>query len=912
MEMLGRKKEQAVLNGLLEASQTGHGGALLLRGELGAGLTALVDYAVGAASEMRIIRIRGVEPEKHLMFAGVQGLCISIMNRVGDLPSPQRGALESALGLVQKGSPDPFLVGLATLTLLSTAAEQRPILCVVDDAQWLDRESAAIIAFAARRLEGERIALVLAVHEPSKAGDPFAGIPEMNVGGLPQDASRELLSAVAAGPLDAAVRERLIAESQGLPLGLVELPAQLTAGQLAGLSGLPAILPAGDRLKKKLLGSSFDELDVPTRALLLLAAIEPDVPASLLWSAAERLGITVEAATPAEAQGLLRVGPRLSFRHPFVRLAIYESATLSERQRAHLAFIDAIGPDTDRRRRTWHRAAAQLTPDEEIATELQELAAGERDRGDYAAAMEWLEHAAALTPDPGQRYGRTLAAVQSAVAAGNLGRASALLDRMCPTPANDLHRVQAERLRAEIALALGQRRDRATTLLRAANALAAVDVRLGRDTYLEAIEASVYSGRFSRDTTLASVAEAARSASQMAQTEAGASDLLLDALSLLVTSGHRLATPIARQATEALCRSDELRWLSLGALLALEFCDDEAFHQLANRQAQLERGVLPHPGLATGLGALERVDDIITGRFEVASPNYPRANHGLEAIPGHSQAPPVGSAELLAAAWRGLPTETREFAETYMREAFVQEAGFRVALAQHALAVLENGLGHYEAAVTVARQACEEPSLYVQTATLPELIEAAVRAGERELAVTAVARFGEVARASGTDWALGLLARGEALVTDSPQAEGLYQAAIERLRSSRAAPQLARAHLVYGEWLRRERRRREAREHLRTARDMFIFMGALSFAERARSELSVTGEHIGPRTVEASQQRLTAQEAQVARLASEGASNAEIAGKLFLSPRTVEYHLHKVFRKLGVSSRVQLALALRQ
>ncbi|MGZ4413530.1 MAG: LuxR C-terminal-related transcriptional regulator, partial [Gaiellaceae bacterium] len=748
-----------------------------------------------------------------------------------------------------------------------------------------------------------RMALVFAAHEPVRTGPSFGGIRELDVGGLPRDVASELLGAVVAGPLDSRVRDRLIAEAGGLPLGLIELPAQLTAEQLAGLARLPEVLPAGDRLRKTLLGP-LRGMPRETRTLLLLAAAEAEGRTSLLWSAAALLGISADAAGPAEAAGVLSVAQRVSFRHPLSRLAIYEAAPVAERQRIHQALVEAI-PPVDPDRRTWHRAVATLAPDEGVAAELEGSAARARGRRDHASAAALLERAAEFTADPEKRFRRTLAAAHAALGAGAPGRATALLDRARPQPDDDLQRAQADRLRGAIGLALGQGADRATMLLRAARALESLDTRLARDTYLEALEVAIYTGHLGSGTGLLKAADAARSAPRMADSQVIAADLLLDGLALLMTSGHKSAMPVMRRALESLRGARELRWLALGSLAALEVWDDDALHDLSNRQVDLAREVGGSDRLPHGLDS--DLDEVVAGRFGTATSPFAETPEGVGAAGG---ADIVSPAELIASAWRGRSAEARELAEGCMREAFARQLGFHVAVAHHAMAVLELGLGRYEAALSAAREACEEPTLYVVTATLPELIEAAVRTGERELAVSAIARLAERSLPSGTDWALGTLARCRALLEDGARAEKLHRKAIELLRRSRAAPQLARAHLLYGEWLRRERRRREAREQLRTARDMFIFMGAQAFAERARGELTATGEHARRRVTESTANLLTTQEARIAKLVGEGASNAEIAAQLFISPRTVEYHLHKVFRKLDVSSRTQLARVL--
>jgi DNA-binding CsgD family transcriptional regulator len=880
MELLDRERERLALNELLVAARGGRGGALLLTGEPGVGLSALLRHAVDQASEMRVARVRGVTPERDVAFAAVHQLCASMLDRLSALPDVHRDALESAFG----GHEDRLAIGLAVHTLLAGVAGEQPLLCVIDDAQWLDAPSAEAIAFVARRLDRQPIAFVLALHATDPAGTAFAGIDAIELGGLPPDACGELLGSAGAGPLDRHVRDRLTADAGGNPLGLIELAAQLTPEQLAGLSALPPMLAVGEVLRERFLGRVGD-MPAETRQLLLLAAAEPRAAPSVVWSAADTLGLAPDAAAPAEAAGVLRFGQRSEFRHPLIRLVVYDSASVAERRRAHQALVEALDPVLERDRRTWHRAAASLTPDEDVAAELEGAAGRAKGRGDYVAAMTVLERAAALTPDAQGRYDRTLAAAQAALAAGALGRAAALIDSAVVALLDERQRAHAQRLRGAISAALGQGADRPTVLLSAARGLEPVDPRLARDTYLEALEAAIAMGRFASDGALVETAEACRSAPPAP--ELSTADALLDGLALLLTRGHLEAVPTLRQAIQQLVGADDPRWLPLALLAAFEIWDDEALHDLTARQAELTPAA---GGVASGPYALSRLGDleqVVTGRFDVA-------------------ATVIGPGALIASAWRGGTEETRELVEAWTRDVFARELGLHVVLAQLATAVLELGLGRYEAAMTAARSACEDPGLGLGAAGLPDLIEAAVRAGEREVAVLAVGRLSERALPSGTDWALGTLARSRALLGEGAAAEKLYLEAIERLRRSRAAPELARAHLVFGEWLRRERRRREAREQLRTARDMFVFMGAQAFAERARAELAATGEH-ARRRVDTPAEELTTQEARIAALVCDGATNAAIAAQLFISPRTVEYHLHKVFRKLGVSSRTQLA-----
>ena len=908
MELLDREREIAALHDLLESSRRGRGGALLLRGEPGIGLTALLDQLSESASGMRVARVTAVEWERSLPFAAVHQLCVPWLHRMDELPDPQQDALEAAFGVRNLPAPDRLLVGLGVLGLLSNVAEEEPLVCTVDDVQWLDPPSAEAIAFAARRLGATRVAFALAAHEPLPASAPHAGLREVHVGGLSHDAACKLLDSVVPEPIDPAVKDRLVAAASGVPLALLELSGALTRAQLAGSTELPRMLPVGARLERRLLGMVGD-LPADTRTFLLLAAAEPDIGASLLWRAAEYLGIPADAAVAAEEDGLIRVGKRVTFRHALMRLAIYGGATVFDRQRAHEALVNAIDPGVDRDRRAFHRAAASRAPDEDVAVELEGSATRAKGRREYGTAAGLLEQSAELTPDPIRRYQRTLAAAQAALAGGAPARATALLDRPPPQSVDERQRAQTDPLRAAIGLALGQGVDRVTTLVDAARALGPLDARLARDTYLEALEVAIRSGGLGSDTALVEVAENARAAPQVPGPPTAA-DLLLEGVTLLVTVGHRFATAPIREALDSLRSTDEPRWLALGSIAAVEIWDDEALHDLTSRSIALGCGVGDSSTAPAAFRQLGDLDAVVAGRFGTTTTVF--AGVGAADELGDQQEPSVSAGDLIAAAWRARSTEAREVAEVCMREAFARGLGLDVAVAQYAISILEIGLGRYEAALTVVREVCEGDRLLVVTSALPELTEAATRSGERQLAAAAVSRLSERARASGTNWALGTLARSRALLEVGSRAEELYREAVERLRRCRAAPQLARAHLVYGEWLRRERRRREAREQLRTARDMFIFMGAQAFAERARTELAATGEQTARRAAQASAEPLTPQEARIARAVADGASNAEVAAQLFISPRTVEYHLHKVFRKLGVGSRTQLARVLRE
>ena len=893
-----RRREREALDRLVEAARAGRSGALVVRGQSGIGKTALLEYTVESASDFQMAAAAGVESEMELAFAALHQLCSPMLDRLDRLPTPQRDALAAAFGLSADGSPDRFLVGLAVLSLLSDAAGERPLLCVVDDAQWLDRASAQTLAFVARRLGAESVALVIAVavREPSEAAE-FAGIPELLVEGLSAADARALLASVMPGPLDERVRDRIVGETQGNPLAILELPRGLTPAELAGGFGLPRTLPLASRIEESFL-RRVQALPSETQRLLLLAAAEPVGDPVLLWRAAERLGIGVEAAAPAEAGGLLHLDHRVEFRHPLVRSAVYWAASRADRRSAHGALADATDPEVDPDRRAWHLAQAALGPDEEVADELERSAGRAQARGGLAAAAAFLERAAGLTPEPARRAARELAAARAMLRVGAPGATSEMLARAEAGPLDELQRAQLEHLRGQVEFTLKRGSDAPPLLLRAARRLERLDVWLARETYLEALEAALFAGRLGSGRGVAEAAEAARAAPP-APEPPRAVDLLLDGLTALLTDGYVAGVPTLRRALSAFLSEDAIRWFFFACRAADELWDDEAAFALTTRQVQLARDAGALTVLPIALDALAKLL-VRTGDFAAAAAVLEEAG-AVTAATGNA---PIVSGPLVLAAWRGQEQRTSELIEASIQDATTRGEGRVVTLTEYATAVLQNGLGRQRAAFAAAQRACQYEEL-LSVWVLPELVEAAARSGERELAADAVRRLSERTRACGTEWALGTGARSRALLNEGEVAERLYREAIGRLGRCRAATDLARAHLLFGEWLRRERRRLEAREQLRTAQEMFASMGAEAFAARAARELRATGEHARRRTVETMSQ-LTAQEAQIARLAFEGHSNPEIGARLFISPRTVEYHLHKVFTKTNISSRSQL------
>jgi DNA-binding CsgD family transcriptional regulator len=906
----GRREECATLDRLVEDVRAGQSRVLVLRGEAGAGKTALLEYLQGRASGCRIARAAGVESEMELPFAGLHQLCAPMLHRLGRLPGPQGDALGAAFGLREGDAPDRFLVGLAVLSLLSDVAEEYPLVCLVDDAQWLDRASAQVLGFMARRLAAESVGLLFAVRESGDEQD-LRGLQELLVHGLADPDARALLSSVITGPLDERVRDRIVAETRGNPLALLELPRGLTHAELAGGFGLPDAPALSGRIEESF-GRRLTPLPSATRLLLLVAAAEPIGDPVLVWRAAERLGVGVEAAAPAAAAGLVDFGGRVRFRHPLVRSAVYRSAPVETRHRVHRALAEATDPDLDPDRRAWHRAHATVGLDEDVAAELERSAGRAHARGGLAAAAAFLQLAAELTPEPARRARRTLAAAQSKHQAGAPDTALELLSMAEAGPLDELQRARAELLRAQVTFAVNRGRDAPPLLLAAAKRLESLDATLARETYLDAFSAALFAGRLARGGGVREVAEAVLAADwgDSSRRSPLACDLLLDGLAVLTTRGYAAAATTLTRALRAfrdepMSEEDTLRWLWLACRIARALGDDASWDELTDRQVQLARkagalSLLP-------IALIERFGvQLFVGDLDAAASLVAEAEAVVEAT--GSQLAPQGAIAL--AAWRGREAEASTLIQASRQEVERRGEGLWLIATEWASAVLFNGLGRYEEALSAAEQAAEDPhELGLSTWVPTEIIEAAVRSGDPERVAGPLQRLQEISRAAGTDWALGVEARSRALLSEGEVAERLYLEAIERLGRTRIRVALARAHLLYGEWLRRQHRRTDAREQLRIAHQLYSSMGMEAFAERARRELLATGETVRKRSVK-TRGELTAQEMQIARLANNGLSNPEIGARLFISARTVQYHLGKVFTKLDISSRAQLDRAL--
>ena len=903
-KLYGRATELATLDELLSAVQGGRSGALVLRGEAGSGKTALLEYVAAAGESCRVERAVGVESEMELPFAALHQLCLPFLDDVDQLPEPQRDALRTAFGLGAGRQPDPFLVGLAALTLLSHAAERRPVICVVDDAHWLDHSSAVVLAFVARRLEAESVLLLFAEREEG-ALDELVGLPEVRLDGLSPADSRELLSAAGVGPLDEPVLERIVAETQGNPLALLELPHGRSRAGLAGGFGLPEVAPIASRIEESF-RRRVGRLPAETQRLLLVGAAEPVGDPTLLWRAARAVGIPVEAAAPAEEADLLAVGARVTFRHPLLRSAVYGAAPPRERRDAHRALAEATDPELDPDRRAWHRAHATLASDEDVANELERSAERARSRGGLAAAAAFLERAAELTPDPHRRAKRAFAAARRKRLAGLPDAAATLLASAEQGPLDDLERALSMRLRAQLAWDESPGGEAASMLLDAARRLEPLDARLARETHLEALFAASNAGRLGGG--VRRPARAARAAPP-APGPPDTSDLLLDGLAVLFTEGHAAAAPLLKQAL-ATAREERgrdehsMRGLRIAARVAAELFDEAAWNALAIRHVQTarEEGVLLTLPVTLNYLAALRMHE---GNLEAAAILLDEADSISQATAGSRG----DVLRLQLAAYRGDEAQTSQLRGILEADAAAGGEGLLLTVCEYSEAILHNSLGQYEAALVAAQRATAVDDMSVSSWALPELIEAAVRSGRADVAVDGLERLSERTRAAGTAFARGVEARSRALVRDGADADATYREAVESFGKTPMRMFLARAQLLYGEWLRRENRRVDARRQLRAAHAFFARIGAAGFAKRAGRELLATGEKVRKR-IDETRGDLTPQEVQIARLAGNGYTNPEIGAQLFLSPRTVEWHLRKVFTKLGISSRRQLREAL--
>ena len=901
--LLGRQRELAELNRLLSAARDRRGGAMVVLGEPGIGKTALIEQVVASAPDFRVLRTVGREGELELAFAALQQLCAPGLDRLERLSELQRNALSVVFGLRSGDPPDRFLVALAVLTLLSELAADQPLLCVVDDAQWLDQASAQTLGFVAGRLANEAVAFLFGARElPSEIRD----LPELVVEGLTDGDARSLFGSVFPYRLDAPVLDRIVSETHGNPLALLELPRGLSPAQIAGGFGLPVSVPLAGRIeesfRRRLAG-----LPLPSRHLLLIAAADPTGDAVLVWRTAELLGIADSDAEAAEAEGLVELTAGVVFRHPLVRSAVYGAASARDRRQAHEALAEATDPGVDPDRRAWHRAQAASRPDEAVAADLELSAGRAQARGGFAAAAVFLQRSTELSVDPARRAGRALAAAEANRQAGALTavlRLAALADR---GPLDDAQRAQLDLLRAQISFSTDRGGAASLLLLKAAQQLEGLDRRRASETYLDALTAAMFAGRLATGAGRLEVAKAAATHLARSTEPLRAAEVLLEGLSLLVTDGPLASIPILQQAVSAFVSEDvgteeRLRWSWLAGRAASFMWDYDSWDVLTARQVQVARDAGALTLLPLTLSARASLH-MFAGELALAESALEQADAVAGVVDGRS----VSYASLGVAALRGRESTAHELIASATKEFTTRGDGLGVNISLWATSVLNNGLARYNDAFTSAEQVLDDryEVMFSPLASV-EFIEAASRIGKEPAATAALKHLAGSTSASGTDWALAIEARCRALLSHGEAAETLYREAIERLTPTRLRLDEGRTRLVYGEWLRRGRRAREAREQLRVAGGLFSELGMEAFAERARSELRASGERARKRAVE-TLTSLTPREAQISQLVAQGATNREIAEQLFLSPTTVEYHLRKVFAKLGVKSRTQLA-----
>jgi len=905
---VGRSIERDLLDGLLARVRAGASEALVIRGEAGIGKTALLRYTARQAAGFQVAQLTGVQAEMELPFAGVHQLCTAIPDRIEALPAPQKEALTTALGLVGGKVPERFLVGLAMLSLLSAIAEERPMLCLVEDAQWLDAASAQVVGLVARRVRAESVGIVVAVREPADGRD-FDGLPELRLEGLPEQDAGTLLANVVTGGLDSRVADRIVGETRGNPLALLELPARMSAAELAGFK-LPDAVGLPAHIEGHYLGR-IRELPETTQHLMLVAAAEPLGDPVLVLRAARRLDIEAGAVGPAEAAELLAIGKRVQFRHPLVRSAVYRAAPPVSRQRVHAVLAEVSHSASDADRRAWHRALAATGYDEEVAAELEQSADRAQARGGVAATAAFLQRAVSLTPDPARRGDRALAAANANIQAGAFSTARGLLATAEAGPLDELQRARIDLLRAQLAFISRRGADAIPLLLAAARRFGRLDISVALETYVDAFSAACFAARLSDRVGQREVAEAARTAQAARGSPAGEPatvDVLLDALAALADD-YAAAVALCRKAVQRLSSDepsakDRLRWLWQGCVIAFEIWDDEHASSLSHSSVEIARttGTLGELALALSTRTLVLVfcGDLAAAATTVSETASVEQATGIPAAP---------YAALMVSAWRGRPQETTELIERTEREAVARGEGIGLAISAYARAVLSNSLARYTDALAAAASTIEYREVVAENWGLSEIVEAAMRCGRADLATEALDRLAYKAEATGTDWARGIEARARAQLAKGADADRWFRTAIDHLRRTRVQAELARTQLLYGEWLRRHGRRLDARARLNVAHEMFASMGMEAFAERTINELAATGE-IRRRRISESRDDLSAQERQIAELARDGLSNPQIGARLFLSSRTVEWHLRHVYSKLGIQTRRELRRAL--
>jgi DNA-binding CsgD family transcriptional regulator len=904
--MINREAEREQLSTLLADARGGLSGALVVRGEPGVGKSTLLEFALSNAGELSVVQIAGVESEMDLSYAGLHRLLLPFTREINALPVLQGTALSAAFGLGSEPAvpAQRLLVSLATLTLLARVASKKGLLCVVDDAQWLDRESLEVLAFVGLRIQADGIVMLFGVREPSEREVPFDGIPSVLVRGLSPDHANALLASVSRTFIPAPIATQLVIETNGNPLALTELVDELTASELGGGSPLPQPLPLGHRLQARFL-RQVQALLPESQMLLLAAAAEPSGDPDIFWRCAVKLGISPDGLEGAEASGLLVLRPKVAFRHPLVRSAVYGGASIADRRRVHGALADVTDQESDQDRWAWHRAAAAAGPNESVATALEESAGRSRSRGGHAAVASTLARAAELTPNSNRRAVRYLDAAEEALAASEPERAEELLERGSESLSDPVEDARAKRIHGNI-LNYRYQPNAVPALIDAARSLAEFDQTQARDAWLDALKAEIVFTTESSGATLLTIARSALSGFETSGPENTLGDLLLHGFATRLAIGYNESLPSLRRAISIFCddRVDpDVRppWNDLVAIAASDLVDDSARLAITTRLGRLGQEHRTMHNLAIGLLGQATIA-LDKGGFERAEALYAQCRD-VRSISGQWW---NKSLEMELFAWQGRDAETHEAGAALRKERAVTSV---FNLIDRALLILGLGRGHYDEALASAKRLLSNDPFRYGTRSLPDVVEAAVRAGDSATASIAFERLSLRYYATATPLALGLVARSRALMETGDAAEAHFRDAVDRLERVDAANDVARAHLLYGEWLRRQKRRLDARAHLRIAHELFSTMGAHAFAERARIELQATGESVRKRSP-ASQLDLTPQERQIAELAGGGATNTEIASQMYLSSSTVDYHLKKVFRKLNITSRRQLAAAL--
>ena len=908
--LLGRETERAELDELIASVRQGISRSLVLLGDPGVGKSRLLQYVAESSADLQIVRVSGLESELRLGFAGIHRLVLPFIRHIDTLPAPQRDALLATFGMREGKPPARFLVGLGVLSLLAEVASTGPMVCIIDDAQWLDRESLRVLGFVARRLYADSVGLLFGARENSPAIEPLAGLPTRHLTGIDSVASHTLLQAQGPDRLSASVASRLFSDGEGNPLAMLEMLRHLTPDERTGVMPLPHRLTAGRNIDGYFL-RQIAVLPPETRALLVLASAMPDDDPGVLWAAASALGIPPDAADAASSVNVLWADHVVEFRHPLIRSAVYNNASAAERRAAHAALAAVADSNGDPDRAAWHRAESTPGPDESVALDLERSAARAGQRGAIIEQAALLRRAAELSPTATDRSVRLLGAARAYLAAGDGAIAESLLDQATPGLDNAGRHLDVQRTRASIAVFFSRHKDAPAVLLEAVRTAAHPDTPLAREMLFDAVQAALVAREYTTGVTPLDVARRVLLSPRDTATEPTNYDQLLDGFATRIAGDYTAAVPLLRDAVATLFESEPqpgaaLPATILGWFAADDVWDDVGRRALFERAADIERRHGALAALRITLAGL-CTSQAWTGEMGQAEQSYFEAAEISELI--GVPAPATTGVLLEVRAWQGREDESREVAAMTAEWGKERGAAILEIFAQFGLTVLDLGLGNYAAALRSGMRIFEDDPPGFGNRILPEIVEAGTRSGQRGAALEALDRLAERAPVSGTHWALGMLARSRALLAPASEAELHFQEAIDHLVQTSVRTELARTHLLYGEWLRRRKRRNDAQSQLRIAHGMFTGMGARGFASRTEAELIASGA-TAPDTGERAFFGLTAQEAQVSRLAATGSTNAEIAARMFLTTSTVEYHLSKVFRKLGVTSRRQLAAAL--